>query len=135
MVYSPEFEIAWKLYPPRSPDNPKKPAYKAWSARLREGLPPSLLTACIRNYAASVRQRGKAGTEFVMQAATFLGPNERWKAYEPKPEPETPRIVPKRDCGAIAELPVDRVAAQAFIRGLIDNLAKGKTSWRNAGVR
>lgn len=120
--YSADFLAAWDLYPKRHPDNPKPPAFKAWSARLKEGITPELLTACVKGYADYVRRAGKEGTEYVLQAATFFGPNERWKAYEPKPEP--PRVVLAIQKAVLEE----RVDARPFIRELLAGLAKAKAS-------
>ncbi|MEI1656947.1 DNA-binding protein, partial [Escherichia coli] len=38
--YSPEFEQAWQEYPKRAGGNSKSAAFKAWKARLREGIKP-----------------------------------------------------------------------------------------------
>lgn len=72
------FNEFWKAYPRRAGSNPKNRALKAWRARIRSGAKPSDIMAGLRRYAAFVDATGKAGTEFVMQAATFLGPDERW---------------------------------------------------------
>lgn len=122
-TYSPEFEAAWALFPKRHPDNPKPPAYRAWCARLKEGVSPELLTACVKEYAAYVRRASKEGTEFVLQGATFFGPNERWKAYEPKPEAPRPSVAPRKP---IVE--EERIDARPFLRELLAGLAKAKTS-------
>lgn len=84
-VYPDAFEEAWTAYPRRAGGNPKKLAFKAWRARLRErvdGRPITTeeeLLAAVKRYAAHIRAIGKEGTEYVMQAATFFGPNERWR--------------------------------------------------------
>ncbi|WP_137518440.1 DNA-binding protein, partial [Escherichia coli] len=38
--YSPEFEQAWQEYPKRAGGNSKSAAFKAWKARIREGIKP-----------------------------------------------------------------------------------------------
>lgn len=82
--YSPEFEEAWQAYPKRSGGNPKPSAWKAWSARIREGVSAADMLAGIQRYAAYITATGKAGSEYVKQAATFLGPDhhfaESWTA-------------------------------------------------------
>ncbi len=82
--YSPEFETAWQAYPKRSGGNPKPSAWKAWSARIREGVKPADMLAGVQRYAGYITATGKAGTEYVKQAATFFGPDhhfaESWTA-------------------------------------------------------
>jgi biotin operon repressor len=81
--YSPEFEEAWQAYPKRAGGNPKPSAWKAWSARIREGVKPSDMLAGVQRYAAYITSTGKAGSEYVKQAATFFGPDyhfaESWE--------------------------------------------------------
>lgn len=82
--YSSEFETAWQAYPKRAGGNPKPSAYKAWNARLHEGVTPETLLAGVKRYAAFVVATGKLGSEYVKQAATFFGPDrhfeETWQA-------------------------------------------------------
>ncbi|AYH32988.1 hypothetical protein [Pectobacterium parmentieri] len=81
--YSPEFETVWQAYPKRAGGNPKNSAYKAWNARLREGVAPEAMLEGVKRYAAFVTATGKSGSEYVKQAATFFGPdkhfNESWQ--------------------------------------------------------
>lgn len=81
--YSPEFEEAWRLYPKREGGNPKRTAYRAWNARLEEGVRPEELIEAVKRYAAYIEAReeaeGPGSRRYVLQAATFFGPNERWK--------------------------------------------------------
>ncbi|MER3384911.1 replication protein [Pectobacterium aroidearum] len=82
--YSPEFETAWQAYPKRAGGNPKNSAYKAWNARLKEGVTAETMLDGVKRYAAFVTATGKLGSEYVKQAATFFGPdkhfNESWQA-------------------------------------------------------
>lgn len=82
--YSPEFETAWLAYPKRAGGNPKPSAYKAWNARLHEGVTPESLLSGVKRYAAFVVATGKLGSEYVKQTATFFGPDrhfeETWQA-------------------------------------------------------
>lgn len=71
--YSSAFEDAWKSYPKREGNNPKKEAYKSWKARIREGHSEDELCAGVNRYAAYIRFKGKERTEFVQQATTFFG--------------------------------------------------------------
>lgn len=87
-AYSEEFENAWRAYPSRGSNNPKKRAFKVWNARLREGHTPEEMTKGIKQYAAWVKAEGCEGTAYVKQAATFLGPDkffqETWKVQQSK---------------------------------------------------
>ena len=77
-VYSPAFETAWKAYPKRAGGNPKVKAWKAWKARLAEGVSEQELADSVGGYAAFCETTGKAGTEFVMQSATYFGPDQNY---------------------------------------------------------
>lgn len=86
--YSPEFEKAWQAYPKRAGCNPKISAWKAWSARLREGVKPEDILSGVRRYADYVHATGSAGTQFVKQAATFFGPDRHFEDDWTKPRSE-----------------------------------------------
>ncbi|EFO2072372.1 helix-turn-helix domain-containing protein [Escherichia coli O8] len=77
--YSPEFEQAWQEYPKRAGGNSKSAAFKAWKARIREGIKPETMLDGVRRYAAWVRATGNTGTQFVKQAATFFGPDRHFE--------------------------------------------------------
>ncbi|EOX9899864.1 TPA: YdaU family protein [Pseudomonas aeruginosa] len=77
--YSAEFEACWAKYPKRAGGNSKKAAHKAWAARIREGVTAEALDAAVQAYASEMIAKGKVGTEYVKQAATFFGPNEHWR--------------------------------------------------------
>lgn len=81
--YSPVFEEAWQAYPKRAGGNPKLSAWKAWSARLREGVRPEDMLAGVKRYANYARATGSAGTQYVKHAVTFFGPDrhfdENWE--------------------------------------------------------
>lgn len=82
--YSSEFEAAWQAYPKRAGGNPKNSAFKAWKARLKDGVNPEAMLAGVKRYAAYVTATGSTGTQFVKQASTFFGPDlhfeEDWLA-------------------------------------------------------
>ncbi|HIB6180190.1 TPA: helix-turn-helix domain-containing protein [Klebsiella pneumoniae] len=82
--YSPEFETAWQAYPKRAGGNSKAAAFKAWNARLNDGVKPEVMQAGVKRYAAYARATGSAGTQYVKQAASFFGPDrhfeESWQA-------------------------------------------------------
>ncbi|HHS9579441.1 TPA: conserved phage C-terminal domain-containing protein, partial [Raoultella planticola] len=50
--YSPEFETAWDAYPKRAGGNSKAGAFKAWKARLKDGVKPDDMLAGVKRYAA-----------------------------------------------------------------------------------
>lgn len=75
----PEFLVAWKIFPLREGGNPKSLAAKAWARRRREGMPAAEMLAGVERYAECCRREGKIGTPYVMQAATFFGPDKRWQ--------------------------------------------------------
>jgi len=90
--YPEDFELFWGCYPDRHGGNPKKSAYKTWRARRKEGVKIVDLMKAVKSYAREMNEAGKVGTEFVMQAQTFLGPNERWREYVEKEKKEQDRI-------------------------------------------
>ncbi|HCO9936965.1 TPA: helix-turn-helix domain-containing protein [Escherichia coli] len=83
--YSPEFEQAWQEYPKRAGGNSKSAAFKAWKARLREGIKLETMLDGVRRYAAWVRATGNTGTQFVKQAATFFGPDCHFEDFWQQP--------------------------------------------------
>jgi hypothetical protein len=74
-----EFADFWRAYPRRAGGNPRGKAFKAWCARLAEGVPPSAMLDGGQRYATYCVATGKLGTEFVLQGATFLGPDRRFE--------------------------------------------------------
>ncbi|EEY0209529.1 DNA-binding protein [Escherichia coli] len=77
--YPDVFEQVWREYPLRAGANPKKSAFSAWKARLREGVPPETMLDGVRRYARYLAATGKAGTEFVQRATTFFGPDRNFE--------------------------------------------------------
>ncbi|KJM56668.1 helix-turn-helix domain-containing protein, partial [Enterobacter hormaechei] len=76
--YSNEFEQAWQAYPKRAGGNSKAAAWKAWKARIKDGVTTVAMLAGVNRYAAYVRATGSAGTQYVKQAATFFGPDKHF---------------------------------------------------------
>jgi uncharacterized protein YdaU (DUF1376 family) len=76
-----EFQM---LYPERGGAQEWSKAIKAGNARLREGHSPAEFLEGARRYHEFCRITGKIGTEYVKQAATFLGPG---KAFSEKWDP------------------------------------------------
>ena len=107
--YPSDFEELWKEYPKRSGDNPKPRALKAWNARKREGVEPQAIIDGVRRYAAFVRATGKEFTEYVKQAATFIGPD---RAFEASWDVKTTSSKPTDDELAKAQAEWDRKAEE-----------------------
>lgn len=86
--YSPEFLELKAIYPKRCGGNPWPRAFKAFKARLKQGYDYDEIKAGLIRYADFCDKTGKTGSEFVLQAATFFGLDERWtEEYElPKPK-------------------------------------------------
>tara|TARA_R110001583_G_scaffold189689_2_gene353369 strand:- start:17591 stop:18802 length:1212 start_codon:yes stop_codon:yes gene_type:complete len=74
LEYTEDFEQAWSQYPKRAGSNPKRDAFKAWRARLTEGVSPEEMIAGVQRYAAHIQIKGSSATEFVMQGKRFFGP-------------------------------------------------------------
>lgn len=101
----PEFESLWRAYPKRGGGNPAPRALKAARARIAEGATWDELADGVSRYAEFCRITGKIGTEYVMQGATFFGPDRRYA------EPWTPPAT-KADVRLVGNLS----AAEEFMR-------------------
>lgn len=87
--YSDDFEAFWREYPKRDRAASKPDAWKAWTARLKAGVPARDLIQAAINYRVDQTAKGKVGTEYVKLPATFLGKGEHWKSYL-GPQPQLP---------------------------------------------
>lgn len=76
--YPDGFEVFWKAYPPRTGSNPKDKAFGAYRSRLAEGHTAAEVLDGAGRYAKFCEATGKLGTEFVLQAKTFLGPSKHF---------------------------------------------------------
>lgn len=83
----PDWLLDFKLeYPERAGDQGWRKAQRAASARLAEGHTTAEFIAGAKRYAAHCRTAGKVGTEYVKQAATFLGPDKFFlEPWDPVP--------------------------------------------------
>jgi len=63
----------------------KVPAYKAYTARIKEGVLHDTLVIAVKNYAADV-ERNRTDEKYIMHPATFLGPSARYADYSGKKE-------------------------------------------------
>jgi hypothetical protein len=73
------FEIFWNAYPKRAGNNPTETAVKCYRARIAEGHTAQEIFDGAVRYARFCRLTGKEGTEYVLQAKTFLGPQKPFK--------------------------------------------------------
>lgn len=76
--YPPEFEETWDAYPSRPGAN-KQTAFKAWTAREREGESLEAILAGVRRYAAYVSAL-RTDPQYIKQPATFFGPDKHYKS-------------------------------------------------------
>lgn len=81
-------------YPSRTGSQDWRRALIAAQARIREGDSWDDMLAGVKRYAAFCRATGKAGTEYVMQAARFFGPSrgyaEPWQVPGPNGQARPP---------------------------------------------
>lgn len=66
------------IYPKRSGSQPWKRAMTAAGARMKDGKTWTQLADGVRRYALYCAETNKLGTEYVMMAATFFGPDEHF---------------------------------------------------------
>lgn len=88
----PDWFLDFKLaYPERAGDQGWRKALRAANARFAEGHTPAEMIAGARRYRDFCAARGDLlGSEFVKQAATFLGPDKPFLLpWHPPPKPET----------------------------------------------
>ncbi|WP_431861425.1 hypothetical protein [Azospirillum sp.] len=76
-----QFDAFWDVYPKRGhAANPRKPAAEKFARLVKGGVDPADIIAGAKAYASSMRQTGKDGTEYVMQATRWLN-QEVWRDY------------------------------------------------------
>ena len=71
------FAEFWKAYPKRAGGNPKRTALTRWRSAVKRDEPANIIAGAER-YAVYCLATKKTGTEYVMQATTFLGEREGW---------------------------------------------------------
>ena len=71
------FEEFWSVFPKRDGANPKKTARLKFERAIKRGMDPQAIIDGARRLAASHREKGTEGTQFVPMAATWLN-QERW---------------------------------------------------------
>jgi len=73
-----QIDKLFQIYPNRAGGNPKARALKALNARLREGISYDQIIEGVIRYARFIKAEDKQDTQYVMQAATFLGPDKQF---------------------------------------------------------
>lgn len=77
------FEEAWAAYPKR-PNNSKQKAYRAWLARVGEGVDVLDMLEGTRRYARYLESDPPEHPKFIKQASTFYGPDKWYESdYTP----------------------------------------------------
>ena len=76
--YPPEFELVWSVYPRRPGEN-KKNSYRAWTNRIKAGVPADVILNGAKAYANYCRAL-ETQTTFIKQPETFFGPSEHYLA-------------------------------------------------------
>jgi uncharacterized protein YdaU (DUF1376 family) len=85
-----EFQRLCAVYPKRGGSQPRKPAFEKFERTVRKGANPDLIIAAAKAYGEEMRQRGKVGTEFVKQIASWLN-TEPWVQLAPPTIANAPR--------------------------------------------
>jgi hypothetical protein len=91
------FLAAWRHYPIRAGGNPRRMALRAWVASWRRGESPVDMLQAAIHYRKHCKASNAFGTVYVMHAATFFGPNERWKDFVDPPKVELPQDEMERE--------------------------------------
>lgn len=88
-----DFENVWTNYPKR-PGASKQGSLKAWRARIKSGVDPSVMVEGVKRYAEYCKASG-IEPQFIKQPATFFGPDEHYLAdWTPTTTQTTPKELP-----------------------------------------
>jgi len=96
MTYPDQFEQLWLLRPQRIGNNPKRKAYNAYNARLKEGHTHSDIVEGLKRYVAFCEVSGAINTPYVMHMSTFLGPDENFTEEWLPPKPEIKETITEK---------------------------------------
>ncbi len=77
--YPKEFEWIWQNRPRREGSDPKRKAFQACNARIKQGATWKELAVGMKRYARYCEVKGILSTEFVKTMAAFFGPDEHFK--------------------------------------------------------
>jgi hypothetical protein len=76
--YPADFELIWNARPKRSGSDNKQAAYKAYQARIADGVAFDAMYEGVKRYRAYLTATGKEGTEYVKMLSTLLGPDRHF---------------------------------------------------------
>lgn len=76
--YPEEFEWIWKYKPQREGSNPKRKAFHACNARIKQGATWREMAEGMKRYAQFCHTKSLLNTDKVQQMATFFGPDEHF---------------------------------------------------------
>lgn len=96
MTYPDKFEQLWQLRPQRVGNNPKRKAYNAYNARLKEGYTHLDILEGLKRYVAFCEVLGTINTPYVMHMSTFLGPDENFTEEWVPPKPEIKETITEK---------------------------------------
>ena len=88
--YPPEFEEVWAEYPAER-QGTKRTAYKAWHARIKQGVEPNEILLGLRRYLAHAAAIGTE-TKYLRLASTFFGPDEHFATNYVMPASRQPNL-------------------------------------------
>jgi len=92
------FAEIWASYPKRAGSNPKQRAISAFHARCRGTKQEAeRIINGVARYAKFCEAPGKTGTELVMQAATFFGPDKHYENDWTCPIKDVAQKLPRDD--------------------------------------
>lgn len=77
--YPDEFKWLWDNKPDREGSNPKRKAFQACNARIKQGATWRQMAEGMRRYRDYCQQSGKINTQYVMTMATFFGPDKHYE--------------------------------------------------------
>lgn len=90
-AYPDAFEQVWGEYPTR-PGASKKDAFKAWDARVKDGVDPESIRLGVARYAVYCLAVGTE-PQFIKQPTTFFGPGEHYQSDWTPPARAAPHLV------------------------------------------
>jgi hypothetical protein len=81
----PDWIELWRVYPELAGEQSPSEAAEQWLARIGEGCTPQEMLAGLHRYRANCEAVGRLGTQFVMHAKKFLGPEKHFSKPWPLP--------------------------------------------------
>lgn len=108
------FAACWAVYPSRGDSpNPRKAALKSYRAQVHKAVPEATLLAATHGYAHFCRNKGITGSDKVLMASTFFGPNDRYVDFVLRPAPVRAAPPPPAPEPVLHDRPANAAAEQA----------------------